>query len=180
MTSRARKALADCEHALADFEVAANTEFQRSRWVAVMTLLRTVGLVLKAVDRPAADTWTQQCIDAAWAELKVLKPEPRIFWEFIEAERYQVVHLYEIRAGVNITVRPVPEPLGYFLMMADDDDGFGWNPTTYDFRMRAGQFAGRDPLDLCREAITFWRNYLDAIDQTGPKTAGKPRPGQRV
>ena len=167
MTIRAREALADCEHALADFEAAANTAFQRSRWVAVMTLLRTVGLVLKAVDHPAADVETQQRIDSAWAQLKGSKPEPRIFWEFIDAERFQVVHLYEIRTGVHITVRPVPEPLGYFLMMADDDDenGFGWTSTTYDFLMRRGPFAGRNPLDLCREAITFWRDYLDGIDQ---------------
>jgi hypothetical protein len=165
MTIRAKQALADCEHALADFEAAANTLFQRSRWVAVMTLLRTVGLVLKAVDRPVADTATQQRIDAAWKQLNASKPKPRIFWEFIDAERYQVVHLYEIRTGVDITVRFPPEPLGYFLNVADDDDGFGWTPTTYDFRMRRGPFAGRNPLDLCREAITFWRDYLVAIDE---------------
>ena len=30
--------------------------------------------------------------------------------------------------------------------------------------MHEGPFKGRDPLELCREAITFWREYLDAID----------------
>lgn len=161
MTIRARQALADCEHALADFAAAANTEFQRSRWVAVMTLLRTVGLVLKAVDRPAADAETRQRIDAAWKQLRASKPEPRIFWKFIDDERTKVVHFYEVRAAVNITVRPGPATFGGTMFGA----AFGSGQTTFDYFMREGPFKGRDPLDLCREAITFWRVYLDAIDQ---------------
>src|SRR5260221_6117013 len=168
MTERARQALADCQQALADFEGAANAGFQRSRWVAVMTLLRTVGLVLKAVDRPAADMATQERIDSAWDQLNASKPEPRIFWEFIDAERYQVLHLYDIRAFVRTTVRPGTGLRRDFTMLDADDDGFGSRPTTSEFLMREGPFAGRDPLDLCREAITFWRDYLDAIDRTGP------------
>jgi hypothetical protein len=164
MTIRARQALADCEHALADFEASANTVFQRSRWVAVMTLLRTVGLVLKTVDRPTSDKETQQRIDAAWTRINASKPEPRIFWEFIDAERFQVVHLYEIRSRVNITLRPPPVPFGAFVAMADDDGNFPWTTTTYDFVMREGPFVGRDPLGLCRDAIAFWRGYLDAVD----------------
>ena len=85
MTTRAREALADCEHALADFNASANTFYQRPRWVAVMTLLRTVGLVLKAVDRPAAVPNVQKRIDDAWTRLNATKPEPRIFHEFIDA-----------------------------------------------------------------------------------------------
>jgi len=66
MTTRARAALADCEHALTDFAASANTPFQRPRWVSLITLLRTVGLVLKSVDRPAASPDVQTRIDAAW------------------------------------------------------------------------------------------------------------------
>lgn len=166
MTIRARQALADCEHALADLEIGANTEFQRSRWVAVMTLLRTVGLVLKAVDRPAADAETQQRVDDAWDQFNASRPEPRIFWEFIDAERYQVVHLYEVRASVNVTVRPGPATLGATIFGAYSGSG----PTTFDYFVREGPFKGRDSIDLCREAITFWRNYLGTIDRTEPKT----------
>jgi hypothetical protein len=162
MTTRAREALADCEHALTDFEAGANTAFQRSRWVAVLTLLRTVGLVLKAVDRPIADTATQQRIDAAWDRLKATKPEPRIFHDFIDGERTQVVHFYEVRAGVNITVRPGPATFGGMMFGAYGGGG----ATTFDYIMREGPFRGRDPLELSREAIAFWRDYLDAIDRT--------------
>ena len=92
MTARAREALADCEHALADFEASANTVFQRPRWVAVMTLLRTVGLVLKDVDRrPPASAEVQNRIDDAWDRLKREKDDParrpHVFHDFIDAER---------------------------------------------------------------------------------------------
>jgi hypothetical protein len=152
MTAHARVALADCEHALADFEASANTVFQRSRWIAVITLLRTVGFVLKDVDRPTATAERRLRIDAAWARLKSTKPEPRIFHEFIDAERSQAVHLYKVRAAVNITVRP----------------GGGGSPsgqTTCDFMMTKGPFAGQDPRELCKRAIAFWRDYLDGIDE---------------
>ena len=32
------------------------------------------------------------------------------------------------------------------------------------FFMHEGPFKGRDPFELCREEFTFWREYLDAID----------------
>lgn len=166
MTTRAREALADCEHALTDFEGGANTVFQRSRWVAVMTLLRTVGLVLKAVDHPAADVATQRRIDADWQRLNATKPEPRIFHEFIDAERADVVHLYDPSAQVNVTVRLG----GVWWNPATGESGADLcGPTTFDFVMKKGPFKGRDPLELCREAIAFWRDYLDAVDRSsGP------------
>ena len=152
MTTRAREALADCEFALADFEASANTDFQRTRWVAVITLLRTVGYVLKDVDRPTATPETQRRIDEAWERLNSGKPEPRIFHDFINAERHQAVHLYKVRAAVNITVRP-------------GSSSSPGGPTTLDPIMRTGPFEGRNPRDLCQEAIAFWRDHLDRIDQ---------------
>ena len=47
--------------------------------VAVMTLLRTIGLVLKKVDHPARNARMKRAIDDHWRRLKGTKPEPRIF-----------------------------------------------------------------------------------------------------
>jgi hypothetical protein len=158
MTTRARSALADCEHALTDYEAGVNTPFQWSRWVAVITLLRTVGLVLKRVDGPAADKATRERIDKQWEQVYENKPVPRIFHDFIDAERFNVVHRYDPGALVNVTIQlggvstgGVSNPAG---------------PPTYEFVMRKGFFEGRDPRELCREAIAFWRTHLDAIDGT--------------
>ena len=165
MTTRAREVLVDCEHALTDYEASANTPFQRPRWVAVMTLLRTVGLVLKDVDRPVADVATQRRMDAAWDGLKALKAtktEPHIFHDFIDDERNNVVHLYDPSARVDVTIR-----LGGVSTGGGSDPA---GPPMYGFVMKKGPFKGRDPRDLCREAIAFWRTYLDAIDD--PRTEG--------
>ena len=154
---RARLALADCEHALADYEAGAKTRFQWPRWVAVMTLLRTVGLVLKDVDRPAADVAIQRRMDAAWGRLKATKPEPRIFHEFIDTERAAVVHYYAPSARVDVTIQLGGVSCGGGSTPA--------GPARYDFVMWKGPFEGRDSRELCREAIAFWQAYLDAIEE---------------
>ena len=124
--------------------------------VAVMTLLRTVGYVLKDVDRPATDRATRWRIDAEWERLK-RATRPHIFWDFIDDERGRIVHLYDPSARVNVTIG-----------LGGVSTGGGGNPAgpaREDFVMWKGPFEGRDPRELCREAMVFWRDYLDAIDE---------------
>jgi hypothetical protein len=89
------------------------------------------------------------------------RPEPRIFWEFIEAERNNVLKAYEIGVGVNFTVRP---GTAYLNLVTGQTSSSPSGPTTFDAFMRSGPFTGQDPLALCRDAIEFWRKYLDTID----------------
>lgn len=127
-----------------------------------MTLLRTIGLVLKKVDHPARNARMKRAIDDHWRRLKGTKPEPRIFWEFIDAERNAVVHLYDPSAAVIVTSR-----LGGANLCLGAGAGSSSldEPMAVDFFMRKGPFKERDPRELCREAITFWKDYLDAIDR---------------
>src|SRR5512139_1051892 len=106
MTLRARQVLVQCECALEDFASSANTQFQQSRWVAFITLLRTVLDVVDNVDRPAGSREARRRIAAARKRLFEKKPEPRIYHQFIEDERNDAVHQFEIGAAVNIRVRP--------------------------------------------------------------------------
>jgi hypothetical protein len=163
MTIRARAALVDCEHALTDYEAGANTVFQYPRWVALITLLRIVGTVLDKVDRPAASAEVQERIRDAWNRLKTSRPEPRIFHQFINEDRNLTLKAYEVRPSVNITIR-----LGgvWTNLKTGNSGNDPCGPTTFEFIMREGPFKGRDTRDLCREAIAFWRMYLDAIDAT--------------
>ena len=50
------------------------------------------------------------------------------------------------------------------------------DPTTYEPFMRSGTFKGNHPLDLCRQAIDFWRDYLNRIEQALNSGTGPPRP----
>ena len=49
---RARVVLADARAALVDFEESNKTPYWRTRWVALITILRAVGHVLDKVDAP--------------------------------------------------------------------------------------------------------------------------------
>jgi hypothetical protein len=156
--TRAREALADCEHALVDFEAGANTDYQRTRWVALISLLRAVGHALDKVDRPASSPDVQRLIDAQWS---ILKSES-IFKDFIYGERNRLLKKYEIGPVVSITIK-VPGGIPWMPVVRDERLR-GTARTTYDFVMRDGLYKGRDPRELCREAIEFWRAHLDAID----------------
>jgi hypothetical protein len=140
--------LSDCELAFKDFEAAGPTPFWRTRWTALMALLRAVGHVLDKIDG-ARGAELREAIDEAWDEVNRTKPEPRILWEFIEQERNNVVKAYEVGVRLNTTITP------------------GWSgpaATTYESFIRSGVYRGRDALEVCQEAIAFWEGYLDRIE----------------
>jgi len=124
-----------------------------------MALLRAVGHVLKKADgaqSPAA----RGIIDNAWKELKM--SNPAIFWNFVEQERNNILKSYEFGPALKITIRPSTAHLN---MSTADIYSSSSEPTTFHAFMRSGSFEGEDPLSLCREAIKFWREYLDKIDR---------------
>jgi len=90
MTTAARLVLGDCERILADIKEDMPSELWRPRWAGLVALLRAVGHVLDKVDG-ARSPEAKRAIQAAWKDLSDSKPEPRIFWEFVEAERNNVL-----------------------------------------------------------------------------------------
>lgn len=170
MTILAREVLSDCERLLEDLTPEMPASLWRPRWAALVALLRAVGHVLDKVDG-ARSPEARQAVGEAWGELQHSKPDPKIFWQFIEAERNNVLKAYAFSAGVNITVRP---GLGWFNVATGESGGVPGGPATLDYFMRSGPFETQDPRQLCREAVRFWQEYLDAIDRritnlhTGP------------
>ena len=118
--------------------------------------MRAVGHVLDKIDGTQGAE-LKEAIAEAWAEVNRTKPEPRILWEFIEQERNNVVKVYEVGVRLNTTIRP--GTLG-------QDWSSPSGPTTYESFIRSGVYGGRDALGVCREAIAFWRGYLDRIEST--------------
>lgn len=147
MTRAAREVLEDCRGAMEEIVDGVQGRAWRIRWVAAVVLLRTVGYVLKTVDAKISDRY-KQAIDVAWTALKQSEPDPAIFWGFIDAERNNIIHEYEVGAGQGVTVFP------------------GQNkPADHHYLINTGPFAGRDQREVVREAITWWESYLDRIDQ---------------
>lgn len=148
MTKAARDVLEDCRGAVDEIVDGIQGRVWRRRWVATVVLLRTVGYVLARVDAKVSPRY-KQAIDEAWKKLSRSKPEPIIFWEFIEVERHNIVHEYELGAGQGATVH------------------LGQNkPTEHHYLINSGPFAGRDQRAVLKEAIAWWESYLDSIDKT--------------
>jgi hypothetical protein len=157
--SRAREVLADCELALADFEAAGPTPYWRTRWAGLVALLRCVGHVLHKVDTEQSSD-LKKAVATRWDALKNSKPEPRIYWEFIDEERNNILKAYEFGARMNTTVRPGTTHLS---LSGDSSQGPS-GATTYESFIRSGTFGGRDAVEVCREAIAFWRTFLDSVE----------------
>jgi hypothetical protein len=157
---RAQDVLSDCKRALEDFKAAGPTPYWRTRWNAVVALVRAVGHVLKTIDA-AQSPELRMAVADAWARLNQTKPEPRIFWEFIEAERNNVLKAYEVGAQLNAIVRPGPAILSFSDSIAPYQKS---NATSYESFMRSGFYGGRDALALCREAIAFAEKFLVDVE----------------
>jgi hypothetical protein len=164
MTTTANEVLRDCEAALEDLRSGVGLHW-RTRWVSVVTLLRIVGHVLKKVDG-ARSPEMRAAVDAAYDQLKTTKPEPRIYWEFIEQGRNRLLKEYEFGVQQNVTVRLG----GVWWNLATGQSGADPpGPTTYEHLVVGGSFIGQDPRDVVQLAIEWWRSYLDKIDQLATK-----------
>lgn len=161
MTTKARQTLADARVALEDFEASPATPFWRTRWIAVVTILRAVGHVAEGVDGKM-DAEMRAAIKAEFGELQGTKPEPRIWWDFILSERNRALKEMTLGARMNITVRPGSS---WFNLKTGESGGTDGEPTLYEHFMAGEIYEGRDPRELAREAIEFWTSYLDRVDQ---------------
>jgi hypothetical protein len=157
---RARDVLEDCKLALKDFEAAGPTPYWRTRWIGLVALLRSVGHVLDKIDGAQTPQW-RKAVDEAWDRAKGTKPDPRVLWEFIEAERNNVLKVYEVGARLSITVRPGPAILSFSDSIARHQKS---DATSYESFMRSGFYGGRNALAVCGEAVAFWEKYLSEVE----------------
>jgi hypothetical protein len=157
---RALDVLEECKRALDDFEAAGPTPYWRTRWVGLVALLRSVGHVLDKIDGAQSQQW-RKAVDDAWVRVKSTKPEPRILWEFIEAERNNVLKAYEVGARLNTSIRPGPAILSFSDSIAAHQKS---DATSYEYFMRSGFYGGRNALAVCREAVAFWEKYLADVE----------------
>lgn len=157
----ARKTLADCEvaHELLKQEKQESATW-RPHWVGCLALLRAVGHVLRNVDRETDDKH-RAVINATWDEWKSTKDkgDNAIFWNFIEAERNNL--LKEYKFGVE------PEPT---YIVTEEGDRIvteeGEPIVTEDdyFRLSHAGFEDKEARDVIGEAIKWWHEQLGAIE----------------
>jgi hypothetical protein len=162
MTIAARQALDDCREAVELLIDGVQGSEWRRRWVLAIVLLRAVGHVLDKVDGNQSPH-SRSAIDHWWAKLKQTRPEPSIFWEFIDEERNSILKQYRSRAGQGVTVR-VPTLCLNVKTGEQRSEPDPPLPPLYHYTLISGPFEGRDHRDVLREAIQWWACQLDSID----------------
>jgi len=168
MTEKARIVLQDCKHAVAAHTLDLQAEELRVSWVSILALLRAVGHVLDKVDATSSAPM-KAAIRSWWDKINASKPEPRIFWEFIEQERNEVLKVYEF--GIRRQLEfDGPEHEGRPTRISVDlASAQGGKMTSEDgevvSHLRAGSFSGRPECEVAIEAIKWWDSVLDEIDE---------------
>ncbi len=168
MTTASRQVLEDCVVAVESLADNIQGDEWRRGWILAIVLLRAVGHVLDKVDGKQSPSY-RSAIDSWWLKLNKSKPEPHIFWQFIEDERNNVIKQYRNPACTGVTVRP---PTLYI----DMKTGEKWTdpdpplPVLYNYSISSGPFEGKDYRDILREAIDWWGHQLDTIDREGIET----------
>jgi hypothetical protein len=154
MKLMAQRVLEDCELSLDDFLAAGVSLNWRARWVGLVALLRAVGHVFTKVDIDQRNLSLKSVADQVWARHKV-KP---IFKDFIEQERNNTLKAYEINPVVNTDVLQgatfVTDPRG---------SNAGAQPE-YKVFLQSGIYQNRNVEGVCREAIEFWRTFLNDFE----------------
>lgn len=181
MTRAARLVLQDVRYAIWNHTDKLGGEAFRVSWFSIVGLLRAVGHVLVNVDSQQSPAMAA-AIRKKWDELQASKPEPAIFWGFIEAERN-----YFLKSGEHGVLR------GFDLAMYSEDaspvsmktmivvsrsSGIDTRgiPTPLRSLLDRGPFKGRHELDVAKEAAAWWTDYLASIDQLASVDAGDERP----
>lgn len=161
MTDQAREVLEDCRLAVSKLQDGISGRDWRIAWVTAVTLLRTIGHVLKKVDAKS-NPKMGLVIETSWAQLVNSKPEPKIFWDFIEDERNNILKEYRLSAGQGVTVRPGMLTINLQTGELNSEPGL---PTLYHYVMNSGPYTGQDQREVLAEALSWWDEYLRNIEQ---------------
>ena len=170
MTKAARVVLQDLDHAIDLHSDRLAGEAFRVSWLGIVSLLRAVGHVLRNVDGGQSDD-LRRVIDARWKELQDSRPEPAIFWQFIEPERNRFLKNYAHSVdrwlpALQLYNQATGEPAGSLRLNAGISQGMGYSgEEPLESAIRSGPFAGMHERELARRAQSWWKAYLDDIDR---------------
>jgi hypothetical protein len=164
MTHLARIVLQDAKHAIEHHSDMLQGEAFRVSWFSVVGLLRAVGHVLDKVDALSSASM-RNGVTYKWEELKASRPEPLIYWEFINAERDRFLKNYEHGISRTLTVPTLVEGI-YLTVDGGNSRGGEFAPgRSYISAIASGEFAGQNERDIAWIAHDWWSDYLDTVDQ---------------
>ena len=182
MTERARQVLDDARAAVSAHREDLFGPAFRICWFTVVGLLRSVGHVLGKVDSTHSPEMAA-AIARAWSRLVESKPEPAIFWGFIDSERNRFLKNYEhgiTRMRIFRSSGPSPQVLAVDLANASAKVAQFVTAVNMPEHvpdrsvisvLASGSFEGKPDLEVATEAITWWEQYLLKIELEAESSA---------
>lgn len=164
MSTVARQVLNDCRLALEFLEQSTTDDIWRVHWVAAIALVRTVGDVLYKVDYISGDAASVS--NEQFDLWKKKREEHKIYWDFIRSERNNVLHEYRTAAYPD---EKIPIAVEFTLGRVEDGEirherqVIELEENTYR-PMLEGPWEGNDARDVLQEAIDWWEEQLNTID----------------
>ncbi len=166
MTTNARVVLQDAKFAIASHSDILQSERFRISWISVVTLLRAVGHVLEKVDGKSPAM--KPAIAQKWKDLLDSKPEPKIYWGFIEAERNRFLKNYEHGISRKLMIPGPDLDGGNTIIYIDIGKGqggeFGASEKLHSI-LASGPFEGESEKSVAWRAYDWWVSYLDEVDR---------------
>jgi len=169
---KAREVLEDCKLALQLLEEETNPKLWRIHWVAAVALIRAVGHVLHKVG--GSDMSLKEIINQRhklWTSTDPEYPEHRIFRQFIELERNNILKEYQSNV---YPLAEIPLVVGKKSLYGDNNENddilelFELDENLYKPLMD-GPWEGEDARDVLREAISWWEKEIDAVRSLSKK-----------
>ena len=167
MNLRAHVVLQDAKFAIEAHTDTLQSEYFRISWISVITLLRAVGHVLKKVDAETSPE-LKAAIEKKWSELQKTKPEPQIYWGFIECERNRFLKNYEhgIQRWFTFSGPTIDGKKTFISADGANSRGGQFSPgSKYESVISNGPFAGRSERSVAWDAYNWWENYLKDIER---------------
>ncbi len=170
MTIAARRVLYDLQYAIHNHNEKLQSEAFRVSWFSIVALLRSVGHVLDKVDSHQSIEM-KSAISKIWKKIQETKPEPTIFWGFINSERNRFLKEYQHSIDRTVDLYHMD---GHYLCTEDvgNTQGYAALNTPVYSRISSGVFEGQNEIEVAWEAWHWWSSYLDEVDALVCKGSG--------
>jgi hypothetical protein len=149
---QARTLVLDCRAAVERYSSEPNDESLPWQWLLIVSLLKSVAVVLHRADAVNSSPRLRRAICEKWHRLCSARPEPRIYWDFIDCEYDRI--LADYRGALVLG--------GGYLPVQRSEHGVACIRT--ELLLRDGVYAGCSSVRTALAALEWWSRYLDGID----------------
>jgi hypothetical protein len=132
-----------------------------------------VGHVLRKVDAESCPE-AKRAVQEKWAELQVSRPEPKIFWSFIESERNRFLKNYEHGIARSLTVPAMVPDIFLQIDVGNLRGGLVAPGSKFDSVIADGPYGGSSEREIAWKAHDWWKAYLDEVDALACKYRQAP------